>query len=111
MIPITIGPVYLPIGIANTFAVWGDGNTDNPRTVSISQDTVLTPTYRTSIQTSLYEVTIGTIAFFLLPLIALHHKRKRTQSQKTDGSRASATEVSEEDSAQSEIPSPRRETL
>ncbi len=88
-IPITIGPVHLPTGMADTFAVWDDGNTDNPRTVSISQDTTLTPAYRTSVQTSLYEVAIGTIAFFLLPAIALHQKRKTKRLQNTDRSGAS----------------------
>ncbi len=52
-IPISLGSTSIQVGLTNSFAAWDDGNTANPRPVSVVRDLVLTATYRITIEPSL----------------------------------------------------------
>jgi hypothetical protein len=64
--------------VTGTFAGWGDGNTNNPLAIQISNDTVLTATYRTTVQTSFYALTAGLTVLSLVTTVALLRRRKQT---------------------------------
>jgi len=96
-IPIKVGPMNMPSMIENVFITWQDGNTDNPRTLDINQDTVLTPTYRVRIETSFYETIVGAVAFFSLLAIAFHRVRRPTGPDHSKSRQRSATWFLEED--------------
>ena len=96
-IPIKVGPMNMPSMIENVFITWQDGNTDNPRTLDINQDTVLTPTYRVRIETSFYETIVGAVAFFSLLAIAVHRVRRPTGQDHSKSRQRSATWFLEED--------------
>ncbi len=63
--------------VTGTFASWADGNTSNPLAIQISNDTVLTATYRTSVQTSFYALAVGLGVFSFVTTVALLRRRER----------------------------------
>lgn len=51
-VPVSIGSTSIQVGLSDSFAAWSDGNTANPRWVSVDKDTVLTATYRVTVEPS-----------------------------------------------------------
>src|SRR2546425_1201160 len=51
-IPLTLGSTTIQVGLTNSFAAWNDGSTANPRWVSVVTDTVITATYRVTVEPS-----------------------------------------------------------
>jgi M6 family metalloprotease-like protein len=49
-VPVSLGATSVQLGLSDTFAAWSDGNTANPRWVSVVKDTVLTATYRVVVE-------------------------------------------------------------
>jgi M6 family metalloprotease-like protein len=51
-VPVSIGPSSFQVGLSDSFAAWSDGNTANPRWISVDKDTVLTASYRVIVEPS-----------------------------------------------------------
>jgi hypothetical protein len=78
-IPISIGSTTVTVGLANSFASWDDGNSQNPRGFSIVTDTVITANYRITALPS-GDVAIGAVAILAVAAVALTlHRRKKHQ--------------------------------
>lgn len=81
-IPISLGSTSIQVGLTNSFAAWDDGNTANPRWVSVEKDIVLTATYRIVIEPSF---SIAATAAAMLAVVAsaltLHRRRRSKHSQ------------------------------
>jgi len=76
-IPISIGSTTVTMGLANSFASWDDGNSQNPRGFSIVTDTVITASYRITALPS-GDFAIGAVAILAVAVVALTlHRRKR----------------------------------
>ncbi len=60
-VPVSIGSSSFQLGLSDTFAAWNDGNTANPRWVSVDKDTVLTATYRVIVEPSFATAVTSTI--------------------------------------------------
>jgi hypothetical protein len=73
----SIIPFSLPIGVTQTFHAWGNGVTDNPLTVNVDRDTVLTATYNTSVQTSFYALAVGLFGSGFATSFAILRRRKQ----------------------------------
>jgi immune inhibitor A peptidase M6 len=67
-VPVSIGGTSIQVGLSDSFAAWDDGNTQNPRWVSVAKDTVLTATYRLVVEPSL--ATAATAVLVLSVIIA-----------------------------------------
>ena len=66
-VPVTLG-MSIQVGLTDSFASWNDGNTANPRWVSITGDTVITATYRVIVESSF--ATAATAALILAVVLA-----------------------------------------
>lgn len=83
-LPISVGSTTVGIGLTNAFASWNDGNTANPRWVSITQNTVLTATYRIIIEPSFATAATATLILGLLTTVAvLSRRRHKEQNRET----------------------------
>ena len=67
-VPVSLGPSAIQVGLTDSFASWNDGNTANPRWVSVTGDTVITATYRVIVQSSF--ATAATAALILAVVLA-----------------------------------------
>ncbi len=83
-IPLTLGPTTIQVGLTNSFAAWNDGSTANPRWVSVVTDTVITATYRVTVEPSF--ATAATAAILLAVVatgITLNRRRIKNKTQPT----------------------------
>ena len=83
-VPLSIGSSSIQVGLTNSFAAWNDGSTANPRWVSVLTDTVITATYRVTVEPSF--ATAATAAILLgvvISGITLSRRRKRNKAQGT----------------------------
>ena len=80
-IPVSIGSTSVQIGLTDSFASWDDGNTANPRWVSVVQDTVLTASYRIVVQPSLATAATAAAILGIVVLAATIHRRKHPTNQ------------------------------
>lgn len=78
-IPMRIGSVALPIGVVSTFDGWDNRAANNPLTINVTQDEILTATYKTTIQTSFYELTVGVSVLTLLLVFAFRRRRGHSE--------------------------------
>jgi M6 family metalloprotease-like protein len=62
-VPLSLGSSSIQVGLTNSFAAWNDGSTANPRWVSVITDTVITATYRITVEPSF--ATAATAAILL----------------------------------------------
>ncbi|MBO0888234.1 hypothetical protein J2P12_03955, partial [Candidatus Bathyarchaeota archaeon] len=60
-VPVTIGASSIQVGLTVSFASWDDGNTANPRWVSVTDDTVITATYRVIVESSFATAATATL--------------------------------------------------
>lgn len=75
-IPVSLGSTTVQIGLANSFAAWNDGNTMNPRWLSVLKDTILTATYRVIIEPSFASaVTAAAILGVVVVGVTIHRRR------------------------------------
>ncbi len=80
-IPISLGSTSIQVGLTNSFASWDDGNTANPRWLSVVRDTVITASYRIIIEPSFSTAaTAAIILGVVATAIALSRKRHRKHS-------------------------------
>ncbi len=80
-VPVSLGSTSIQIGLSDSFASWDDGNTANPRWVSVVTDTVITATYRITVEPSF--ATAATAALILGAVavgIAFNHARHKRNS-------------------------------
>jgi M6 family metalloprotease-like protein len=78
-IPISIGSTNVQVGLSNSFASWDDGNTANPRWISVVKDTVLTASYRVVIEPSFATaITAATILGVVILAVTVHRRRHRS---------------------------------
>jgi M6 family metalloprotease-like protein len=75
-IPVPIGSSTIQLGLTNSFAAWDDGNTANPRWVSVVKDTVLTASYRVVIEPSFATaITAATVLGVVIVAVTIHRRR------------------------------------
>ena len=81
-VPLSLGSTTIQVGLTNSFAAWNDGSTANPRWLSVITDTVITATYRVTVEPSF--ATAATAAI-LLAIVAtgltLNRRRSRNKTQ------------------------------
>ncbi len=83
-IPISLGSTSIQVGLTNSFAAWDDGNTANPRPVSIVRDTILTATYRIMIEPSLATAATAVIILgVVVTAFTLNRRRHVKQANNT----------------------------
>jgi len=79
-IPVSIGSTTIQVGLTDSFASWNDGNTANPRWVSVVQDTVLTASYRVVIEPSFATAIAAAAVLGVVILAVTIHRRKHRVS-------------------------------
>src|SRR4029077_17200420 len=80
-IPVSVGSTTIQVGLTDSFASWDDGNTANPRWISIVKDTVLTASYRVVIEPSFATaITAATILGVVVLGVTIHRRRHRLGS-------------------------------
>jgi M6 family metalloprotease-like protein len=82
-IPVSLGPTSIQIGLTDSFASWDDGNTANPRWVSVLKDTVLTASYRIIIEPSFATAVTAAAILGTVVLAATIHRRRRSINPNT----------------------------
>src|SRR5256712_4195679 len=83
-VPLSLGSTTIQVGLTNSFAAWNDGSTANPRWVSVVSDTVITATYRITVEPSF--ATAATAAILLAVVatgITLNRRRIKNKTQPT----------------------------
>src|SRR6267143_5150028 len=77
-IPVSIGSTTIQVGLTDSFASWDDGNTANPRWVSVVKDTVLTASYRVVIEPSFATaITAAAVLGVVILAVTIHRRRHR----------------------------------
>ena len=85
-VPLSLGSTTIQVGLTNSFAAWSDGSTSNPRWVSVITDTVLTATYRVTVEPSFATAATAVILLTLVASgIALNRRRSRHKTQPQAG--------------------------
>jgi M6 family metalloprotease-like protein len=82
-IPVSLGSTSVQIGLADSFASWDDGNTANPRWVSVAKDTVLTASYRIIIEPSFATAVAAAAILGTVMLAATLDRRRRNINPNT----------------------------
>jgi M6 family metalloprotease-like protein len=78
-IPVSVGSTTIHLGLTDSFAAWDDGNTMNPRWVSVITDSVLSASYRVVIEPSFATaITAATILGVVVLAVTLHRRRHHT---------------------------------
>src|SRR5213594_1423926 len=81
-VPLSLGSTTIQVGLTNSFAAWNDGSTANPRWVSVITDTVMTATYRVTVEPSFATAATATILLAIVVLgITVNHRRSRNKIQ------------------------------
>src|SRR3989441_5826235 len=76
-IPVSVGSTTIQLGLTDSFAAWDDGNTMNPRWVSVITDSVLSASYRVVIEPSFATaITAATILGVVVLTVTLHRRRR-----------------------------------
>ncbi len=77
-VPLSLGSTTIQVGLTNSFAAWNDGSTANPRWVSVITDTVMTATYRVTVEPSFATAATAAILLAIVVLgITLSRRRSR----------------------------------
>ena len=86
-VPLSLGSTTIQVGLTNSFAAWSDGSTSNPRWVSVVADTILTATYRVTVEPSFATAATAVILLTVVAsAIALNRRRSRHKAQPLAGS-------------------------
>src|SRR3989449_1067302 len=84
-IPVSIGSTTIQVGLTDNFASWDDGNTANPRWVSVVKDTVLTASYRVVIEPSFATaIAAATVLGVVILAVTVHRRRHRVVANVLD---------------------------
>lgn len=90
-IPVSLGSTSVQIGLTDSFASWGDGNTANPRWLSVVRDTVLAASYRIIIEPSFATAAAAAAILGVVVLAASVHRRRRSTNSMTPAPMALST--------------------
>src|SRR6266700_550671 len=83
-VPLSLGSTTIKVGLTNSFAAWNDGSTANPRWVSVITDTVMTATYRVTVEPSSATAATAAILLAIVVLgITVNHRRSRNKIRPT----------------------------
>ena len=83
-VPLSLGSTTIQAGLTNSFAAWNDGSTANPRWVSVITDTVMTATYRVTVEPSFATAATAAILLAIVVLgITVNHRRSRKKIRPT----------------------------
>src|SRR5437667_10765325 len=83
-IPLSLGSTTVQVGLTNSFAAWNDGSTANPRWVSVVTDTVITATYRATVEPSFATAATAAILLSVGAIgITLNRRPIRNKTQPT----------------------------
>jgi M6 family metalloprotease-like protein len=86
-VPLSLGSTTIQVGLTNSFAAWNDGSTANPRWVSVVTDTVITATYRVTVEPTFATAATAAILLAIVATgIALNRRRGRNKIQSTTAS-------------------------
>jgi M6 family metalloprotease-like protein len=81
--PVSLGTTSIQLGLSDTFAAWSDGNTANPRWVSVVKDTVLTASYRVVVEpTFATALTASLILAVIITGMAINQRRENESSSR-----------------------------
>ena len=81
-VPLSLGSTTIQVGLTNSFAAWNDGSTANPRWVSVITDTIITATYRVTVEPSFATAATAVILLgVVITGITLNRRRSRNKSQ------------------------------
>src|SRR2546428_3776718 len=81
-VPLSLGSTTIQVGLTNSFAAWNDGSTANPRWVSVVSDTVITATYRITVEPSFATAATAAILLAIVATgITLNRRRSRNKIQ------------------------------
>jgi len=85
-VPVSLGSTSIQIGLSDSFASWDDGNTANPRWVSVVTDTVITATYRITVEPSFATAVTAVLILGVVAVgIAFNHARHKRNSSAEAG--------------------------
>jgi len=85
-VPLSLGSTTIQVGLTNSFAAWNDGSTANPRWVSVITDTVITATYRITVEPSFATAATAAILLGVVATgITLNRRRGRNKIQHATG--------------------------
>jgi M6 family metalloprotease-like protein len=85
-VPLSLGSTTIQVGLTNSFAAWNDGSTANPRWVSVITDTVITATYRITVEPTFATAATAVIILGVVVTgITLNRRRSRNKAQSTTG--------------------------
>jgi M6 family metalloprotease-like protein len=83
-VPLSLGSTTIQVGLTNSFAAWNDGSTANPRWVSIVTDTVITATFRVTVEPSFATAATAAILLAIVATgITVNRRRSRNKIQPT----------------------------
>jgi len=82
-LPVALGTTTIQLGLSDTFAAWSDGNTANPRWVSVDKDTILTATYRVIVEPSFATAVTATLILGVIVTGLVINQRKRNENTST----------------------------
>jgi M6 family metalloprotease-like protein len=86
-VPISLGSTTIQVGLTNSFAAWSDGSTQNPRWISVVTDTVITATYRVTVEPSFATAATAVLILGIVATgITLNRRRGRNKLQPTTAS-------------------------
>src|SRR5256884_1168819 len=81
-VPLSLGSTTIQVGLTNSFAAWNDGSTANPRWLSVITDTVITATYRVTVEPSFATAATAAILLAIVATgITLNRRRSRNKIQ------------------------------
>jgi M6 family metalloprotease-like protein len=86
-LPVSLGTTSIQLGLSDTFAAWSDGNTANPRWVSVDKDTILTATYRVVVESSLATAVTASLILGVIIAGIMLNQRKRNENASRGPSR------------------------
>jgi M6 family metalloprotease-like protein len=85
-VPLSLGSTTIQVGLTNSFAAWNDGSTANPRWVSVITDTVITATYRVTVEPTFATAATAVILLGVVVAgISLNRRRSRNKARGTIG--------------------------
>jgi M6 family metalloprotease-like protein len=85
-VPLSLGSTTIQVGLTNSFAAWNDGSTANPRWVSVITDTVITATYRVTVEPTFATAATAVILLgVVITGITLNRRRSRNKARGTTG--------------------------
>jgi M6 family metalloprotease-like protein len=78
-VPVSLGTTSFQLGLSDTFAAWNDGNTANPRWVSVVKDTVIIATYRIVVEPTFATALTATLVLAVIITGIMINQRRRDE--------------------------------